>query len=90
MQSKNDNLHYMIDPTFKNINRLFVLLFISGNNDPTKSSFDKYYMPLVNIKNFNILIEKNSISDQPVEKNKKHMKNMSKCQGMVTILLETY
>lgn len=34
----------MIDPTFKSINRLFVLSFKIGNNDPTKLSFDRYYM----------------------------------------------
>ena len=29
----------MIDPTFRNINRLFVLSFKNG--DPTRDSFDK-------------------------------------------------
>ena len=46
-QSKNDNLDYLIDPTFRNINRLFVLTFKIGNNDPTRDSVNKYYMPLV-------------------------------------------
>ena len=45
-QSKNDNLDYLIDPTFRNINRLFVLTFKNGNNDPTRDSVNKYYMPL--------------------------------------------
>ena len=66
-QSKNDNLDYMIDPTFRSINRLFVLSFIIGNNDPIKSSFDEYYMQLVKIKDFNILIDKNLFFDQPVK-----------------------
>ena len=47
IQPKNYNLDYMIDPTFWNINRLYVLSFENGNNDPTRDSFDKYYMPLV-------------------------------------------
>ena len=29
----------------------------NGNNDPARSSFDKYYMPLVEIKDFNALID---------------------------------
>ena len=45
-QPKNNNLGYLLDPTFRNINRLFVLSFENSNNDPTKNSFDKYYMPL--------------------------------------------
>ena len=47
-QPKNNNLYYLIDPAFRNINRMFVLSFKSGNNDdPARDSFDKCYMPLV-------------------------------------------
>ena len=45
-QSKNNNLDYLIDPTFKNINRLFVFSFKNDNDDPARYSFHKYYMPL--------------------------------------------
>ena len=51
-QPKNIKLHYLIDPTFNNINRLFVLSFKNGNNDPTRDLLDKYYMALVEIKDF--------------------------------------
>ena len=50
----------MIDPTFKNINRLFALSCKNGNDDPTENSFDRYYMPLIEIKNLNALIDNNS------------------------------
>ena len=32
----------MINPTFRNINRLFVLSFKNDEDDPKRSSFDKY------------------------------------------------
>ena len=48
-QTKNNNLDYLIDPTFRNINRLFVLSFKNGDDDPTRDSFDQYYMLLVKI-----------------------------------------
>ena len=48
-QPKNHNAHYLIGPTFRNINRLFVLSFKNGNDDPTKKSFVRYYMPFVEI-----------------------------------------
>ena len=35
-QPKNNNSDNLIDPTFRNINRLFVLSFITGNDDPTR------------------------------------------------------
>ena len=42
-QTKNSNLDYQIDPTFRNINRLFVLLFKNVNDDPARNYFDEYY-----------------------------------------------
>ena len=62
----------MIDATFRNINRLFVLSFKNGKNDPTRDSFDDYYMPLVEIKDFNAIIDNKSFVDQPV-KNKQEV-----------------
>ena len=43
-QRKINNLDYLIDPTFRNIDKLFVLSFKNGNDDPTRNSFDEYYM----------------------------------------------
>ena len=40
----------MIDPTLRNINRLFILSSKIGDNDPVKNYLDKYYLPLVAIK----------------------------------------
>ena len=34
----------MTDKKFRNIIRLFVLSFKNGDNDPTRNSFDKYYI----------------------------------------------
>ena len=61
----------MIDPTFRNINRLFVLSFNNGGNDPARDSFDKYYMSLAEIKDFNTLIHNKPFFDQPVKNKQK-------------------
>ena len=42
------------DPTFTNVNRLFVLTF---ENEDDRTSFSKYYVPKVEIKDFNVLID---------------------------------
>ena len=63
----NNNLGYMTDPKFKNINRLFVLLFKTRNNDPTIYFSDKYYMSLVEMKDFSALINNKSVFDQPIK-----------------------
>ena len=61
-QTKNNNLNYLIDPTFTNVNRLFVLSFKNehGNDDENESvrtSSKKYYVPKVKVKDFNVLID---------------------------------
>ena len=64
---KNNNLDDLIDPTFRSINRLFVLSFKNGNNDPTRSSFDECYMPLVEINDFNRLIDNKPFFHQQIK-----------------------
>ena len=58
----------MIDTTFRNINRLFFISFKNGDDDPTRVSFDKYYMALVEIKDFNALIYNKTFFDQFIKK----------------------
>ena len=55
-QPKNNNLEHLVDIIFRNINRLFVFSFKNGNNDPARDSFGKYYMTLVETKDFNALL----------------------------------
>ena len=57
----------MIDPTFRNINSLFILSFRNGDNDPTINSFVKHYIPLVEINDINALIDNKPFFDQPVK-----------------------
>ena len=45
VQPQNSNLNYLIDPTFKNVNRLFVLSFKripEENNNTTKDHKDSF------------------------------------------------
>ena len=43
IQPKNNNLDYLIDPTFTNVNRLFILLFTRDNAGDNRDSFSDYY-----------------------------------------------
>ena len=74
--SSNNNLDYLIDPTFWKINRLFVLSFKNSNDDPTRNSFDQYYMPLVEIKDFKALINNKLFFDQPVKNKQEAYKKL--------------
>ena len=47
---------------------MFFLSLKDGDDDPIRNSFDIYYMPLVEIKYFNALIDNKPFSDQPIKK----------------------
>ena len=63
-QNKNNNLNYLIDTTFSNVNRLFVLSF---ENEDDRTSYYKYYVPSVEIKDYNVLIDGNAFFELPVK-----------------------
>ena len=46
----------MIDPALRNTNRLFPISFKVGRNLPVKNSFERHYMPILEIKDFIELI----------------------------------
>ena len=56
-QPQYNNLNYLIDPTFTNVNRLFVLSFSRNINTDNKDSFSDCYVPTVEIRDFNVLID---------------------------------
>ena len=67
-QTKNNQLNHLIDPTFTKANSLFVL---SLENEEDRTSFSKYYVPKVKIKDFNVLIDGKSFFDVPVKNKEK-------------------
>ena len=71
VQSNNNNLNYLIDPTFIRVNRLFVFSFkrIEGNNvkKDHRDSFLHYHVTNIEIKDFHVLIDGKSFFDLPVK-----------------------
>ena len=63
-QTKTNHLNHLIDPTFIKVNRLFVLSF---ENEEDRTSFSKYYVPKVEIKDFDVLIDEKRFFDMPVK-----------------------
>ena len=54
----------LIDPTFTNVNRLFVL---SYENENDKNPFSNLYVPKIETKVFNVLIDGKLFSEIPVK-----------------------
>ena len=63
-QTKKNNLNYLINTTFTKVNRLFVLSF---ENESDRTSFSKYYVLNVQIKDFNVLIDGKIFFDIPIK-----------------------
>ena len=67
IQPQNNNLNYLIHPTFTSVNRLFVLSFPRNNNTDGRYSFSNYYLSKVKVNNFNVLIDGKSYFDLSVK-----------------------
>ena len=74
--AQNSNLNHLIEPSFQGVNRLFVLAF---ENDARRISKKRCYIPNVEIKDYNVMIDGKNFFGQPV-KNNKHMKILEKSQ----------
>ena len=61
----NNNLNMLIDPTFTNVNRLFVLAYGQVNND--RKSFSRFYSPNIMVKDYNVIIDKLAFSELPIK-----------------------
>ena len=60
----NNNLNILVDPTFTNVNRLFVLAY---RTDDDRQSFSQFYLPRVMVKDFNVIIDKLAFFDLPIK-----------------------
>ena len=72
-QTKNDKLHYLIDLVFDKANRLFVLSY-KIRNDIT--SFSRYYISTVKIKEYSVLTDGKSFFAVPVRNKKEPYKKI--------------
>ena len=73
--TQNPNLNYLIEPSFQGVNRLFVLAF---ENDAKRKVHSGYYLPNVEIKNYNVMINGENFFDQPIKDNKVTYENIRK------------
>ena len=77
IQNNNNNLNYLIDPKFTNANRLFVLsLKRTEDHKDYRDSFSHYFVPKVQIKDFNDLIDGKRFFDLPVKNEEEVYENI--------------
>ena len=60
----NNNLNILVDPTFTNVNTLFVLAYQTADN---RQSYSQFYLPKVMVKDYNVIIDKLAFFDLPIK-----------------------
>ena len=73
--AQNPNLNHLVEPSFQGVYRLFVLAF---ENEDQKTRTSDYYLPNVEIKNYNIMIKGENFFDQLIKDNKVTYENIRK------------
>ena len=63
-EAVNNNLNNLIDPTFTNANRLFVLAYQTADD---RQSYSQFYLPNVMVKDYNVIIDKLSFFYLPIK-----------------------
>ena len=54
-EKANNNLNILVDPTFTNVNRLFVLAYQTAED---RQSYSQFYLPKVMVRDYNVIIDK--------------------------------
>ena len=65
----NNVTRFPLNASFQGVNRLFALAFDNTENDDKKVERDshrKFFLPRVNITNYNVLIDGRNFYDQPI------------------------
>ena len=67
-------MNHLVEPSFQDVHRLFVLAF---ENDEQRTN-NRYYLPNVEIKYENVMIDGKNFFDQPVKNNEVTYENIRK------------
>ena len=73
--AQNRYLNHLINPSFQRVNRLFVLSLEKKND---RTSHSTYYLPKVEIKDYNVMIDGRNFFDQPTNSMSKTYENIRK------------
>ena len=72
-EAVNNNLNILIDPTFTNVNKLFVL---ANQNADDRQSFSQFYLPKVIVKDYNVIIDKLAFFYLPIKTEEEAYENL--------------
>ena len=66
----NNSLNILVDPSFTNVNRLFVLSYATDDDNYNRQSYSQFYLPKVMVKDYNVIIDKLAFFNLPIKAEK--------------------
>ena len=87
LQEQNPYLDYIIDRSFQRVNTIFVLPF---ENDTDRTVHAEYYFLILEMKDYNVMIDGQNVFDESVKMILEHMitcQNLRLVMEMITLLL---
>ena len=69
---QNRSFNYVINLSFQGVNRLFVLSF--KDDDDGRESHKQYYLPTVEIKDYNVMSDERNLFGQPIKNDLKTLR----------------
>ena len=67
-----------LDPSFQGVNRLFVMAYDATDDQPTRDGRRKYYLPRIDLKQYNVIIDGRIFDDNPIESDNEKYRELKK------------
>ena len=64
-----------LDPSFQGVNRLFLMAYDGVAGQATRNGQQKYYLPRIDLKKYNVIIDGRNFYDNPIEAISKNIEN---------------
>ena len=82
VDSDNNNVNIVryisLEPSFQDVNRLFVMTYSRLANQPTRNNRRKYYLPRIDLNKYNVIIDERNFYDNPIESDTEKYRELKK------------
>ena len=65
--NNNATKYINLDPSFQGVNRLFIMAYSRVNNQFTRDGRRKYYLPRIDLKKYNVIVDGRNFYANPIE-----------------------
>ena len=67
-----------LDPSFQDVNRLFVTAYSRVHGQPNRDDQRKYYLPRIDLNKYNVIIDGRNLYDNPIESDTEKYRELKK------------